>query len=167
MRFVLALAAFLLFVPVAQAASFDCAKARTSFEKAICSSPDLSKQDEILAQAYDTALGGLSTDAMDVLKATQRDWLDYAARVCSDDAQPLAGEYNDDQKKCLLSTMQSRVTALEASRMLGGYRFYPLEGYLVEKTTNFYKIATKHYLTVKIDRTDDRRAPKRPRPQGQ
>jgi uncharacterized protein len=60
-RFVLALAALLLFVPIAQAASFDCSKAGTSFEKAICDNPELSKQDEVLAQAYATALGGLST----------------------------------------------------------------------------------------------------------
>jgi uncharacterized protein YecT (DUF1311 family) len=159
-RFAFALAVFLLFVPAAQAASFDCAKAGTSFERAICSSPELSKEDEILAQAYATALGGLSPEALGALKATQREWLDYAARTCSDDAQPIPGDYNDDQKQCLLSTMQSRVTTLEASRMLGGYRFYPLEGYLVEMDTEaeadaYNKVATKHYMTVKIDRTDD------------
>ena len=90
-RFVLALAMALLGLTAAQAASFDCSKAGTSFEKAICASPDASKADETLAQAYATALGGLSKDAADSLRATQHDWLDYAQRTCGDDAQPLPG----------------------------------------------------------------------------
>src|SRR3954447_3414778 len=101
-RILFALAALMLFVPVAQAASFDCSKAGTSFEKAICVSPDLSKQDEVLAQAYATALGGLSKPAADEVKATQHDWLDYAAKVCSDDAQPIQGDYTEDQTQCLV-----------------------------------------------------------------
>lgn len=159
-RILLALAAFLLFAPVAQAASFDCLKAATTFEHAICDHPDLSKADETLAQAYATALGGLSKPAGDAVKATQHDWLDYAARACSDDAQPISGAYTDDQASCLLSTITDRVSSLETSRMLGGYRFYPFERYLIEKDTEaepdaFNKVATKHYETVLIDSTDD------------
>jgi uncharacterized protein len=159
-RFALALLALLLFVPVAQAASFDCAKAGTSFEKAICSSPDLSKQDEVLAQAYATALGGLSADAAAAVKASQHNWLDYAARICSDDAQPIKGEYTADQSTCLGGEFTTRIRELEASKMQGGYRFYPVEKFLVEKdpdaeADSYNKVATKHVLTVKIDRDDD------------
>ena len=159
-RFVLALAILLLGLGAVQAASFDCGKAGTSFEKAICASPDASKADETLARAYATALGGLSKEAADSLKATQHDWLDYAARTCSDDAQPISGAYNDDQTQCLVSTIRSRITALEASRMLGGYRFYPWGRYLVIKdpdatADSFNKVATKHYQTVKIDGSDN------------
>ncbi len=159
-RIVLALAALLLFAPVAQAASFDCAKAASSFEHAICDHPDLSKADETLAQAYATALGGLSKPSADAMKATQHDWLDYAGKACSDDAQPISGKYNDDQAQCLLSTINDRVSSLEASRMLGGYRFYPFERFLIEKddtaeADSFNKVATKHYENVKIDSTDD------------
>jgi uncharacterized protein len=132
MRFVLAFALLFLAMPVvAQGASFDCGKAGTSFEKAICASPEASKADETLAQAYATALGGLSKDAADSVKATQHDWLDYAAKACSDDAQPIAGAYDDDQVQCLVTTIRDRIRDLEASRMLGGYRFYPWERYLV------------------------------------
>lgn len=159
-RIVLAIAALLLFAPVAQAASFDCAKATSSFEHAICDHPDLSKADETLAQAYATALGGLSKPAADEVKAAQHNWLDYAGKACSDDAQPLSGKHNDDQAQCLLSTINDRVRALEASRMLGGYRFYPFERYLIEKddtaeADSFNKVATKHYETVLIDSPDD------------
>jgi len=159
-RLALLLAALLFFVPVARAASFDCAKAGTSFEQAICANPDASTADEVLAQAYATSLGGLSKHAADTLKATQHDWLGYAARVCSDDAQPIAGDYTDDQTQCLISTFKERIKALEASRMLGGYRFYPWERYLVEQDTDatsdsFNKVATKHFETIKIDSSDD------------
>jgi len=159
-RIVLALAALLFLAPVAQAASFDCARAATSMEKAICSSPDLSKEDETLAIAYATAIGGLSAAALDQVKAAQHGWLDYAARVCSDDARPIAGTYTADQSQCLVGTYKDRIASLETSRMLGGYRFYPFERYLVEQDTDadsnsFNKVATKHFETVKIDGTDD------------
>lgn len=159
-RFALALLALLLFVPVAQAASFDCAKAGTSFEKAICNSPELSAQDEVLAQAYATALGGLSTDAAAAVKAGQHAWLDYAGRICGDDGQPIKGEYTADQSTCLGGEFTNRIRQLEASRMQGGYRFYPVEKFLIEKdpdaeADSYNKVATKHVLTVKIDRDDD------------
>lgn len=159
-RFVLALAALLFLAPVAQAASFDCAKAGTSFEKAICANPDLSSQDETLAQAYATALGGLSADAAAAVKASQHNWLDYAARVCGDDGQPIPGDYTADQTQCLSGEFTNRIRQLEASKMQGGYRFYPVEKFLIEKDPDatddaYQKVATKHFLTVKIDRDDD------------
>jgi uncharacterized protein len=159
-RFVIALLALLLFVPIAQAASFDCSKAGTSFEKAICDTPDLGTQDEVLAQAYATALGGLSTDAAASMKADQHNWLDYAARICSDDGQPIKGEYTADQATCLGGEFTTRIRELEASKMQGGYRFYPVEKFLIEKDPDaeadaYNKVATKHVLTVKIDRDDD------------
>ena len=158
-RFVLALLALLCLTPFAQAASFDCSKAATSFEKAICSHPDLSAKDEVLAQAYATALGGLSADAAASVKADQHGWLDYASRICSDDGQPISTLYTDDQATCLGGEFASRTSELEASRMQGGYRFYPVEKFLVEKdpdsdTNSYNKVATKHFLTVKIDRAD-------------
>jgi uncharacterized protein YecT (DUF1311 family) len=159
-RFVLALCALLFLVPVAQAASFDCAKAATSFEKAVCASPELSKRDETLAKAYATALGGLSSPAAAQVKAGQHDWLDYAARLCSDDAQPIAGAYTADQTQCLVGEFGNRIAEFEASKMQGGYRFYPVELRLIERdpdatADSYNKVATKHFTTVKIDGDDD------------
>jgi uncharacterized protein len=158
-RIVLALAALVLLTPVAGAASFDCGKASTPFEEAICGDEGLSLQDEVLAQAYATALGGLSEEPATELKASQIAWLDYARRVCSDDAKPIGADYSDDQKQCLASTFRSRVADLEASRMQGGFRFYPIDRYLVEQDTeampeDFVKVADKQYHIVKVDRND-------------
>jgi|SRR6185312_1853258 len=166
-RLILApLALTMLFAPAlplttaAQAASFDCSKAMTSFEKAICASDELSNDDEILAQAYATALGGLSTDAANAIKAGQKAWLDYAGKACSDDAKPITGTYTADQTQCLVSTFQTRITGLEASKMQGGYRFYPIERFLLEPDPDAEadaasKLGDKHFETVKIDRDDD------------
>lgn len=159
-RIALVLAAFLFLAPASHAASFDCAKASTPFEQAICSDDALSAQDDILAQAYATALGGLSEDAAAEVKSAQRDWLAYAQRVCSDDATLIKGDYTDDQKLCLASTFRSRVTDLEASRMSGGFRFFPVDRYHVEEDTEaeadaFVKVADKQFHSVRIDRDDE------------
>lgn len=157
------IAALLMLAPVAtpaQAASFDCAKAATSFEKAICADPAISLHDETLAQAYATALGGLSKAAAAEVTATQKSWLGYAQRLCSQDAEPIATDYDEDQRKCLGAAFRARITDLEASRMQGGYRFYPVDRYLVQKDTEaepdaFNKLADKAFHTVKIDRGDE------------
>lgn len=160
LKFILALGALLFIASPAAAASFDCSKAQSAFEKAICSDAEISAQDDTLAQAYQTALGGLSADAAGEVKSAQRSWLNYAERVCSEDAQPIAGEYNDDQRQCLATTFRNRVEDLEASRMQGGYRFYPIDRYLVEQDTeatedSFVKVADKQFQIVKMDRSDD------------
>jgi uncharacterized protein YecT (DUF1311 family) len=159
-RIILAIATLLVLTSLAQAASFDCAKAQTPFEKAICSHPDLSDQDEVLAQAYATALGGLSSEAAAQVKAGQHSWLDYVSRACRDDAQPIRTDYTDDQAQCLVGEFHDRIRGLEASRMQGGFRFYPIERFLVEPDTDpnsseFNKVATKHVLRVKIDRDSE------------
>jgi uncharacterized protein len=158
-KVVLALFALVMIASPAAAASFDCAKAQSPFERAICSSPDVSAQDEILAKAYQTALGGLSADAAGEIKSAQRAWLSYAEHSCSDDAQPISGDYTDDQKQCLAATYRDRIRDLEASRMQGGYRFYPIDRYLVEKDTqalpeDFSKVADRQFQIVKIDGID-------------
>src|SRR5687768_13630260 len=50
------------------AASFDCTKASTPFENAICENEDLSEADKRLARTYATASGGLSELALGVLR---------------------------------------------------------------------------------------------------
>ncbi|MFN7650236.1 MAG: lysozyme inhibitor LprI family protein [Acidobacteriota bacterium] len=57
----------------AWAASFDCAKARSMVEKAICNDPELSKLDEELAGAYKSALA--THPLPSYVRARQVDWL--------------------------------------------------------------------------------------------
>ena len=66
----------------AQAASFDCAKAASAMEKLICADPALSKADEVLAEAYASALKPLSEDGRKAMRDSQRQWLHFVAQVC-------------------------------------------------------------------------------------
>lgn len=68
-------AVLLLAAPLmAHAASFDCAKAGTPSEKAVCASPKVSELDDQLADAFRTALKS-HPDKADALKLDQRHWL--------------------------------------------------------------------------------------------
>ncbi len=114
----------------ALAASFDCSKASTPFENAICDSEALSAADERLARTYATAAGGLSETASGALRSDQRDWLGYARRACAPEAEEMtSGSYDDEGVSCLVDLFTSRSRVLEASRMIDGLRFYPASSY--------------------------------------
>lgn len=66
-------AALALFVTQAQAVSFDCQKAKTFVEKAICQNQELSDLDDELRVQYDTALTDNKNPA--AFKKQQLKWL--------------------------------------------------------------------------------------------
>ena len=69
-------AAVLLSSSLAHSASFDCAKASTFVEKAICADPKLSRQDDALAENYRyMSASNIGEGARKDLKATQRTWI--------------------------------------------------------------------------------------------
>ena len=72
------------------AASFDCTKASTAGEKAICADPELSKLDEQLAKAYKRAL---QKGPRAKVQVDQRAWL-KEQRDCGADRFCLEGKYN-------------------------------------------------------------------------
>ncbi len=89
---------FLLVLPsITLAASFDCTKAGTPTEKAICASPALDQLDRAIAQAYRTLLKAQRGDAAESVRDEQRNWL--SAR----DAKP---------SPALEALMRARLTAL-------------------------------------------------------
>jgi uncharacterized protein len=99
MRSLLCLASYLLGTVAAAAASFDCGKAATPVEKAICGNPVLSKADERLAETFATALK--ETLNPQSLRAEQRQWLLSRNKV--KDMTALGGAYDE------------RIGALEAT----------------------------------------------------
>ena len=64
----------LLATPV-DAQSFDCKKARTATEKAICAAPDLGYLDSAMAVAYGAAHAKMNHAGREELLAGQRSWL--------------------------------------------------------------------------------------------
>ena len=88
-------AAACLGVGAARAASFDCAKAGTFVEKAICADATLSRLDEVLAQNFRGMLAADLGRPASALRAEQRRWLAERDR-CTDNA-------------CLLKRYRQRV----------------------------------------------------------
>ena len=66
----------------ASAQSFDCARARSPVERAICASPTLREQDAALAKVYATLLTQAASRAADFTRE-QRQWLAERARDCA------------------------------------------------------------------------------------
>lgn len=115
------------FAVPARAASFDCTKATTPFERAICDDEGLSKADERLARSYSFALAGLSDAASAKVKASQQAWLSYAQRACTNENEPISsGEYDERMVWCLSDLYQTRASGLELSRFYRGERLYPV-----------------------------------------
>ena len=84
-----ALAAF-----ACQAAGFDCAKARSEDEKAVCANPELSRLDEQMAAAYKATLARFAGDKRRAaeFRRNQADWVKERGR-CGDTAKCLRDEY--------------------------------------------------------------------------
>ena len=91
---------FLLISTITHAASFDCTKATTLVEKAICSESDLSALDEQLMAKYKDALSSAPNVAN--LKNDQKSWLVNTRNKCQDTA-------------CLNRVYTERIAVLERS----------------------------------------------------
>jgi uncharacterized protein len=70
---VLSVSVLAIFASTAQAVSFDCQKAKTFIEKAICQNPDLSELDDELGSQFQMALTDNKNPA--VFKKQQLTWL--------------------------------------------------------------------------------------------
>lgn len=80
----------LVHAPQAYAAGFDCSKASSAIEKAICADPGLSTLDGELSAVYSKALA--SAPDREALKGEQRQWLTQIRNKCLDN-QCLAEVY--------------------------------------------------------------------------
>lgn len=101
---------FGLFPAVCHAQSFDCSKAQSAIEKAICASPALAAQDATLAATYRQVVTDLNGDAVKLneLRAQQRNWLADRNKSCVD-TDPVR------LSACLATSYQTRLTALKAA----------------------------------------------------
>lgn len=88
----------------AHAASFDCAKAATAVEKAICSDQALGRWDEQLRDSYRTLLDNAPSASLPALREAQRGWLKQRNQCAAADLDA-----------CLSDAMKQRVKALDAS----------------------------------------------------
>ena len=78
----------------AQAASYDCTRADTAAEIAVCSNPTLNRLDEDLAVQYRSLLNRLPPRRAEMVRQDQRSWL--AARdSCGADVRCLRARYQE------------------------------------------------------------------------
>jgi uncharacterized protein YecT (DUF1311 family) len=110
----LAVAAALPLMAV-EAHGFDCTKAATPIEKAICASPDLLKQDGDLSKAYATARNAASGSQRTSLALAQKRWIETRESICS-------GLQGDGLSKCTGDETRKRLSLLNAAPESGpGY----------------------------------------------
>jgi len=143
-------------VGMAHAASFDCKAAKSPTEHAICASPKLSALDEQLARAYDRASHALSPSGVAQLKASQRDWLHFASRVCA----PRSAKRNGEAPAaCLEHEYTQRLGQLaQAGVRIGPYVFNRVDfqsasrvGPHDDGAGNYAGFATEHVAYAQID----------------
>jgi len=97
----------LLLCTLAHAASFDCTKAKTASEKAICASPQLSAADDQMAAAYKSWLTAAPPAWAAGIRENQIVWLRFRGTTCpADDA-------NDPIATCLSNIYKERIDELK------------------------------------------------------
>ena len=87
--------------PQILAASFDCAKAKTQIELAICANEALSDLDSRLMHAYQNALA--RSDDQNAIKSDQRLWLKVVRNKCLN-------------SECLVNAYRTRIEELDTTR---------------------------------------------------
>ncbi len=90
---VLSSAALVLMASGAQAASFNCARARSPDEKAICGSLTLNDQDVRLAQLYDITRHLVAMGGRGAIQDDQQAWL-QSRRACGANRACLTQSYS-------------------------------------------------------------------------
>ena len=124
MKAILLFITAMLAASTVQAASFDCAKATSRMEKAICANSDLSRLDEALAASYKAAKGRLSALAGNNLTKGQVSWLRYTSSYCFVDYD--AGAVSSaNASRCLVDAFATRTRELDATgNVVAGYKTY-------------------------------------------
>jgi uncharacterized protein YecT (DUF1311 family) len=89
--------------------SFDCDKAKTGVENAICYSSTAAALDLALNQTYKAWLDNLNDAESDVLMKEQRDWLNKRNLICGEDRSVF---------ECLETLYRARLLELQAFKIL-------------------------------------------------
>lgn len=97
-------------------ASFDCRRAKTSLEHAICDDQKLGQADIVLGRSYKMVFNALSATQKPTLIAEQKKWLNRVDKKCGITPEPLS----DAQKECVRSEFESRFEYFDSCSVAGG-----------------------------------------------
>lgn len=108
-----------------EAAAFDCAKATTDTEKAICADPALKAADDAMAAAYEAVMPKLDAKQQAALKANQQAWLKTREEYC--------GPVAESRAECIKTRTEQRTNFLIAKPESGPGLATPVVPHLVSK----------------------------------
>lgn len=128
-----ALAVVSLSVTQLHAAGFDCAKASTPTEKAICADPTLSELDSKLTTLYSSLRKSLPPDQVTTLKSAQVAWL-RESRTGTD-------------KAALADAYRERIARLDAIQKAAG-SFSPYGEFSVDHPIEMYNQETQEFESM-------------------
>lgn len=98
--------------------SFNCAKAKTTAEKVLCSHKGAASADIELGQSYRSARNGMGRTAKTAFRDEQRRWLAYRDDICISDA---AFETMSDETLAQVGTCLAKITHHRAENIRGQY----------------------------------------------
>jgi uncharacterized protein YecT (DUF1311 family) len=101
---------------IANAASFDCTRAKAPIERLICSNPALSREDDRLGQAIRQRLATLPPDQRKALLELNRGWLPLRLVYCDQKYNaPVPAADVPATVKCLIAVYQDHIRSLLAN----------------------------------------------------
>lgn len=109
------------------AASFNCNQAARPQEKFICQYDEISRLDDLMAEAYREQKKALPKEAQFMIQASQRSWLNFWPMACS--ATPGVIKLDTNSKKCVSEAYRSRTSELNGATALAGLVAYKLGEY--------------------------------------
>ncbi|MFA5120801.1 lysozyme inhibitor LprI family protein [Zavarzinia sp.] len=99
------------------ALAFDCTKAKTDIEKAICADPAAKAADDAMSAAYAAAKALLDAEQQKALRDDQRDWVKRRNDICM--TYPDQGQATPDAE-CLARMATDRAGLLSAAPVFAG-----------------------------------------------
>ena len=140
-----------LMAGVAQAASFDCRKASSKMERAICTNPRLSVLDESLATAYMAAKARLSSNSVKTFVTGQSSWLRFTSTYCFTDYNAAAAS-PEEADKCLAEAYRQRIKEIEATgKIVAGFKTYLMLDTTIKVSAKEQAVHTLERRYVQLD----------------
>ena len=151
MKLLFTLLAALLWSGSAQTASFDCAKAQSRMERAICSNVQLSKLDETLTSTYQSAKGQLSSGAAKIFTGGHVSWLRFTASYCFMNYNAAAAT-RTQASQCLLDAYTQRIAELESTgRPIANFKTYIVIDDAIKVTPSEQAVYTVQRSYIQLD----------------
>jgi uncharacterized protein YecT (DUF1311 family) len=127
----------LAWVGDARAASFDCNRAATPVERAICADGKLSELDFRLGLSYWDKTTQLGPRSVDLLRQSQRSWLKYINIVCPAKAKLNSGSHGNSLNDCLAEEYERRLSELAQGGLpFGPFRVFQIVLYRITKSSD-------------------------------